>query len=130
EQMEHSWASKVAQGLPKKEIGIITFYGTQLRRIENYFSANRFSSLDIRTGTVDRFQGMEKPVIIVSMVRNNLQSKFGFAQTPERINVAFSRAKELLIIVGCHDLFTQLPIYQKVSQVVHKYRGFIDVSNL
>lgn len=130
EQMEQSWASKFAQGLPKKEIGIITFYGAQLRRIENYFSANRFPYLDIRTGTVDRFQGMEKSVIIVSMVRNNLENKFGFAQTPERVNVAFSRAKELLIIVGCHDLFTQLPIYQKVSQVVHEYRGFIDVSNL
>lgn len=129
-QMEQSWAPKVAQGWPKKEIGIITFYGAQLRRIENYFSADRFPSLDIRTGTVDRFQGMEKPIIIVSMVRNNQQSKFGFAQTPERVNVAFSRAKELLIIVGCHDLFTQLPIYQKVSQVVHKYKGFINVSNL
>ncbi|MCC5669620.1 AAA family ATPase [Nostoc sp. CHAB 5784] len=129
-QMEESWVPKVAQGLPKKEIGIITFYGAQLRRIESCFSANNFPSLNIRTGTVDRFQGMEKPVIIVSMVRNNLQSNFGFAQTPERVNVAFSRAKELLIIVGCHDLFTQLPIYQKVSQVVHEYRGFIDVSNL
>ncbi|MHC5860689.1 DEAD/DEAH box helicase family protein [Nostoc sp.] len=130
EQMEQSWAPKVAQGSPKKEIGVITFYGAQLRRIESYFSAHNFPSLNIRTGTVDRFQGMEKPVIIVSMVRNNLQSNFGFAQTPERVNVAFSRAKELLIIVGCHDLFTQLPIYQKVSQIVHKYKGFINVSNL
>ncbi|QOV21432.1 DEAD/DEAH box helicase [Anabaenopsis elenkinii] len=127
EQMEQSWANKVAHGAPKKEIGIITFYGSQLKRIETTFPRNRFPSLDIHTGTVDRFQGMEKPVIIVSMVRNNPHSKFGFAQTPERVNVAFSRAKELLIIVGCHDLFTQLPIYQKVSQVVHKYGGFIDL---
>lgn len=127
EQMEQSWASKVANGAPKKEIGIITFYGSQLKRIEKAFPRNRFPSLDIHTGTVDRFQGMEKPIIIVSMVRNNPHSKFGFAQTPERVNVAFSRAKELLTIVGCHDLFTQLPIYKKVSEVVHKYGGFIDL---
>ncbi|WAK74458.1 AAA domain-containing protein [Arthrospira sp. PCC 9108] len=64
------------------------------------------------------------------MVRNNQQGRVGFAKTPERVNVAFSRAKELLIIVGCHDLFTQVQIYQEVAKVVHKYQGFIDVSTL
>ncbi|WP_218107978.1 ATP-binding protein [Nostoc sp. KVJ20] len=131
EQMNTTWAAKVAKGEPKKEIGIITFYGAQLRLIDRRIShEHRFSNLDIRTGTVDRFQGMEKAVVIVSMVRNNNQGRVGFAKTPERVNVAFSRAKELLIIVGCHNLFTSIPIYQEVSNVVERYRGFIDVSSL
>lgn len=131
EQMNQSWAKKVANGEPKKEIGIITFYGAQLRLIDEYISrTNRFPNLDIRTGTVDRFQGMEKSVVIVSMVRNNHQGIVGFAKTPERVNVAFSRAKELLVIVGCHDLFTSIPIYKEVSKVVDRYRGFIDVSSI
>ncbi|MEG4460483.1 MULTISPECIES: AAA domain-containing protein [unclassified Microcoleus] len=131
EQMNKTWAAKVANGEPKKEIGIITFYGAQLRLIDEHISrTNRFPNLDIRTGTVDRFQGMEKSVVIVSMVRNNSQKIVGFAKTPERVNVAFSRAKELLIIVGCHDLFTTIPIYQEVSKVVERYRGFIDVSSI
>ncbi|BDT12330.1 DEAD/DEAH box helicase [Arthrospira platensis] len=131
ENINKIWADKVANGQPKKEIGIITFYGAQLRLIDERISGgDTYLNLDIRTGTVDRFQGMEKPVIIVSMVRNNQQGRVGFAKTPERVNVAFSRAKELLIIVGCHDLFTQVQIYQEVAKVVHKYQGFIDVSTL
>lgn len=131
EQMNETWATKVAKGEPKKEIGIITFYGAQLRLIDERISrTNRFPNLDIRTGTVDRFQGMEKSVVIVSMVRNNRRRIVGFAKTPERVNVAFSRAKELLVIVGCHDLFTSIPIYKEVSKVVDRYRGFIDVSSI
>lgn len=125
-QINELWSDKVNNGEPKKDIGIITFYGAQLRLINNRINSKRFINLDIRTGTVDRFQGMEKPIIIVSMVRNNNQKKVGFAKTPERVNVAFSRAKELLIIVGCHQLFTTIPIYQEVSNVVERYRGFID----
>lgn len=119
--------AKVAEGQPRKEIGIITFYGAQLKRIKTRIGNNRFSSLDITTGTVDIFQGMERPVIIVSMVRNNANNKVGFAKTSERVNVAFSRAKELLIIVGCRDLFTKIPIYQEVSNVVRRHGGFKDV---
>ena len=129
-QMNEDWAAKVANGESQKEIGIITFYGAQLRLIDECISRNRFPNLDIRTGTVDRFQGMEKAVVIVSMVRNNSRGIVGFSKTPERVNVAFSRAKELLVIVGCHDLFTSIPIYQEVSRVVDRYKGFIDVFSL
>jgi superfamily I DNA and/or RNA helicase len=125
-QMDDDWDVKVAEGKPKKEIGIITFYGAQLGKINEMLSRNTFPNLNIITGTVDRFQGMEKPVIIVSMVRNNYKNDVGFAKTPERVNVAFSRAKELLVILGCHDLFTRLDIYQEVSNVVERYQGFLD----
>jgi superfamily I DNA and/or RNA helicase len=71
QQMDDDWAEKVAAGEPKKEIGIITFYGAQLGKIREMLSRNTFPNLNIITGTVDRFQGMEKPVIIVSMVTTN-----------------------------------------------------------
>ena len=60
---------------------------------------------------------MERQVIIVSMVRNNNQRNIGFAKTPERLNVAFSRAQELLVIIGCYSLFTKFTktIYQPLS---------------
>ncbi|XZN97505.1 MAG: AAA domain-containing protein [Microcoleus sp.] len=107
EEMEIAWQSKIANGEPPKEIGIITFYGAQLRLIQDRIEPERFPSLSIRTGTVDIFQGMERPVIIVSTVCNNNRGDIGFAKEPERVNVAFSRAQELLVVVGCHDLFTQ-----------------------
>jgi RecA/RadA recombinase len=133
QQFEQVWVHKVANGEPRKEIAVITFYGAQLRKIDERLQSEFFPSLQIRTGTVDRFQGMERPVVIVSMVRNNHQGDVGFANKPERVNVAFSRAQELLVIVGCHDLFTAKPgtvgnMYSEVANTVNYHGGFIDVS--
>jgi hypothetical protein len=135
QQFDTIWASKVANGESKKEIAVITFYGAQLRKIDERLQSELFPSLEIRTGTVDRFQGMERPVVIVSMVRNNSKGDVGFAKKPERVNVAFSRAQELLIIVGCHNLFTHQPgkvgsMYSEVSNIVNIHQGFVDVSRL
>ncbi|MEH2337667.1 translation initiation factor IF-2 N-terminal domain-containing protein [Nostoc sp.] len=135
QQFESTWASKVANGEPKKEIAVITFYGAQLRKIDERLQSELFPSLEIRTGTVDRFQGMERPVVIVSMVRNNNKGDVGFAKKPERVNVAFSRAQELLIIVGCHNLFIHQSgkvgsMYSEVSNIVSLHGGFVDVSRL
>ena len=135
EQMETAWRPKVADGEPPKEIGIITFYGAQLNAIKDRIEAERFPALSIRTGTVDIFQGMERPVIIVSTVCNNNRGDIGFAKEPERVNVAFSRAQELLIVVGCHDLFTKQTgtvgkMYQEVSKTVRHCGGFVDVSSV
>ncbi|MEH2462981.1 translation initiation factor IF-2 N-terminal domain-containing protein [Nostoc sp.] len=135
QQFESTWASKVANGEPKKEIAVITFYGAQLRKIDERLQSELFPSLEIRTGTVDRFQGMERPVVIASMVRNNNKGDVGFAKKPERVNVAFSRAQELLIIVGCHNLFTHQSgkvgnMYSEVSNIVNLHGGFVDVSRL
>ncbi|MFH7024736.1 MAG: translation initiation factor IF-2 N-terminal domain-containing protein [Heteroscytonema crispum UTEX LB 1556] len=135
QQLENTWASKIANGEPKKEIAVITFYGAQLKKIDERLQSELFPSLQIRTGTVDRFQGMERPIVIVSMVRNNNQGDVGFAKKSERVNVAFSRAQELLIIVGCHDLFTHQPgkvgnMYSEVSNIVRHHGGFVDVSRV
>jgi ABC-type cobalamin/Fe3+-siderophores transport system ATPase subunit len=135
EQMEAAWFPKVADGNPRKEIGIITFYGAQLRLIEERINPKSFPSLQIRTGTVDRFQGMERAVVIVSMVRNNSKRDVGFAKKLERVNVAFSRAQELLIVVGCHSLFTQYArgvgsIYSNISDILRRHGGLIDVSQI
>ncbi|BBD68000.1 translation initiation factor IF-2 domain-containing protein [Nostoc commune NIES-4072] len=135
QQFETTWASRVAKGEPKKEIAVITFYGAQLRKIDERLQSELFPSLEIRTGTVDRFQGMERAVVIVSMVRNNSKGDVGFAKKPERVNVAFSRAQELLIIVGCHNLFTHQSgkvgsMYSEVSNIVSLHGGFVDVSRI
>lgn len=116
-----------------KQIGIISFYGKQIKQLRSV--ARSHSTLPIRVSTVDRFQGMERNIVIVSMVRSNLiqssrnqqpdkkrypeygypkQFSLGFAQSPNRLNVALSRAKRLLIIVGNKELFSTLDIYQRL----------------
>lgn len=120
-----------------QQIGVISFYGKQIKLLKNL--RNEFKELPIRVSTVDRFQGMERNIIIVSMVRSsriatdknqkadfNLYGEFGFpeqkdlgfAQSPNRLNVALSRAKRLLIIVGNGELFRQKDIYDKVYQTI------------
>lgn len=89
-----------------KEIGIITFYSSQKRELRNLEKKGGLDPmLDYRIEVVDRFQGMERNIIIVSTVRSNSYNGIGFAKEIERINVAFSRARSLLIVVGNRDLF-------------------------
>lgn len=83
-----------------KEIGIITFYSAQSREINKKYKGKNY-----RMDVVDRFQGMERNIIIVSTVRSNAKNNIGFAKEIERINVAFSRARRLLIVVGNKQQF-------------------------
>lgn len=120
-----------------KQIGIISFYGKQIRKLKSV--AHEHSKLPIRVSTVDRFQGMERNIVIVSMVRSHIiqssknqqpdrkrypdygypkQRSLGFAQSPNRLNVALSRAKRLLIIVGNRKLFSTLEIYQRLFMTI------------
>lgn len=117
----------------EKQIGIISFYGKQIKQLKSV--AHEHLCLPIRVSTVDRFQGMERNIVIVSMVRSNIiqssrnqqpdkkrypvlgypkQTSLGFAQSPNRLNVALSRAKRLLIIVGNKELFSNLEIYRQL----------------
>jgi hypothetical protein len=140
EEFQRIWALKKATGAEPKEIGVITFYAAQEKLLRDCLlsrngKSSRFGALNIRIGTVDRFQGMERAIIIVSMVRNNSDRDIGFARKDERINVAFSRAQELLVIVGCQDLFCGTARYEEaverynnVSKIVKKRGDFIDVS--
>ena len=116
---------------------MISFYGKQINLLRNL--RKEFKDIPIRVSTVDRFQGMERNIIIVSMVRSNCiasdikqrpdiklygelgfpeQRDLGFAQSPNRLNVALSRAKRLLIIVGNSKLFRQKEIYDNVYQTI------------
>lgn len=86
-----------------REIGIITFYSAQNREIKkkyDYRYNKHIHKGEYICDVVDRFQGMERNIIIVSTVRSNPKNNIGFAKEIERINVAFSRAKRLLIVVG------------------------------
>lgn len=92
----------------KKQIGVISFYGEQVKRINQLIQEDISTEhLSFRTGSVDKFQGMEMDIIIVSFVRNhgNKNGDIGFAKDYRRLNVALSRARELLIIVGSSEMF-------------------------
>lgn len=130
-----------------REIGLITFYGSQLKRLKEIVDKEIKKGLSIKMSSVDRFQGMERNIIIVSLVRSNsiaqkwgqkpdynkfpnvgfpAQKEYGFAKSPNRLNVALSRAKRLLIIVGNGEHFSNYTNSQ--GQAIYK-NVFDEVKN-
>lgn len=86
-------------------IGIIAFYSAQAKLLNDMVRSNFPSDIyRIRVGTVDAFQGKEFDVVLLSIVRANresdLRKRVGFLDNDNRLCVAFSRAKRLLVAVG------------------------------
>lgn len=120
----------------KKKIGLISFYGEQVRKLKHLVDDElSLPHLQLRIGTVDRFQGMESDVIIASFVRNHNNSKddIGFSNDYRRLNVALSRAKQLLLITGSSKMFTQQAkrgssrkMYTRVVDTIRQKNGMRD----
>lgn len=90
----------------KKETAIIAGYRGQRDRLTRLYESNykaRFHNITIEINTVDAFQGRETDIVFYSVVRSNDEGKLGFLKDVRRLNVAFSRGKELLVVVGDHQ---------------------------
>ncbi|WP_342527024.1 AAA domain-containing protein [Chryseomicrobium sp. FSL W7-1435] len=117
----------------QKSVGVISFYGEQVKQLNRLIQQElRLPHLQMRTGTVDRFQGMEMEVILLNMVRNHEETRgdIGFANDYRRLNVALSRAKELLVLIGSQTMFTERvkrastqQMYTHVAQTVDRLGG-------
>lgn len=100
----------------KVSIGIISLYQLQVNRIRDMIKKERrkndFSAVNIDVNTVDRFQGKEKEIVIVSLVRNPESGKSHSKHITafERVNVAFSRAQNALFIIGAEELYKKLDV--------------------
>ena len=123
-----------------KTVGIISFYGRQKGAIVRESKKYRFKRLKCRIDTVDRFQGQERDYVLVSLTRNkhqqhtnNGRASNAYVAKFERINVAFSRARELLLIFGARDMFVDykvnLPPLDRSGKPVadQVYRKMIDL---
>lgn len=110
--MERQYANRQDRKEPVS-VGIISFYFDQVALIRRMLREESFHAIDVEVNTVDRFQGKEKEIIFVSLVRNvknfhhNVDSHIAAFQ---RINVAFSRAQNLLVIVGAKDMYADQPV--------------------
>ena len=95
-----------------EQIGVITPYNGQVRLLNDHFDSlggtgkdEPFHGLEIRS--VDGYQGREKEVIIFSTVRANQNGELGFLTDKRRLNVALTRAKRGLIVIGNHPTLTR-----------------------
>ena len=100
---EASWVSKIVEGLLDTgdveiaDIGVITPYAAQVRAIRDVLPE---SVQEVEVKTVDGYQGREKEIIVFSCVRSNSEGNVGFLSDPRRLNVALTRAKRGLIVIG------------------------------
>lgn len=89
-------------------VAVIAGYAAQAQGLEDRIQKSSFSTLSIEVATVDSFQGREADTCIFSVTLSNKRDYLGFLRSMERLNVALSRPKDLLIIVGdqnfCYDV--------------------------
>jgi superfamily I DNA and/or RNA helicase len=99
----------LSRGLPATEIAVIAAYDAQVRRLRALHTAEREAGLEIRT--VDGFQGREKEAVIVDLVRSNPDGDLGFLADTRRMNVALTRARRFLLVVGDSATLGAHPYY-------------------
>jgi hypothetical protein len=129
---------------PKQELlsyGVITFYSEQVSQIresltdvgilskeyENYVVSDEYipkikwGTMGLRIGSVDAFQGMEFDVVYLSMVRSNPAGNVGFLQSENRLCVAMSRQKKMLIAVGDSTMLSKPKAQKSIRQLCNFY---------
>ncbi|GGE59083.1 hypothetical protein GCM10007421_37090 [Halopseudomonas oceani] len=129
EQIERQSAAQDYSRTNKRKVGVVSFYANQCREIRAAIrrrrpkeSNGRFECLDVEVNTVIRYQGKEKSIVLVSMVRHDGYDPLRSGNQPRRrsskanvarfefINVAFSRAQELLIVFGAKSMYASYEV--------------------
>ena len=103
------------------EVGIISPYRAQVQYLKKLIKKYEFFKPYrrlISVNTVDGFQGQERDVILISLVRSNDEGQIGFLKDLRRMNVAMTRARMKLIILGNKDTMTKHPFYKKLWEYV------------
>lgn len=94
-------------GVPASEIAVISPYSAQVRLL-----ASKSPDPEVEIDSVDGFQGREKELVIVSLVRSNVEGEMGFLVDTRRMNVAMTRARRKLIVVGDSATLSSLKFYE------------------
>lgn len=100
----------VSRGVSPSEVGVITPYQAQVREIRDRLTELVDEGLEV--SSVDGFQGREKPVIVVDLVRSNDEGEIGFLRDVRRMNVALTRAQRWLLVLGDGGLMARHRYYK------------------
>lgn len=104
--------------LNESSIAVISPYSGQVELAKNNLSKN------IRISTIDSFQGQEEEIIILSLVRSNTESIIGFLNDYRRMNVALTRAKEQLYVIGDSSTIGTDNFYAQFLEYIEKNNSY------
>jgi predicted DNA helicase len=98
-------------GVPAEVIAVIAPYGAQVRLLRE-----KLPMPGLEIGSVDGFQGREKEAVLLSLVRSNPEGDVGFLADVRRMNVAMTRARRMLLVVGDSATLSCHPFYQSLLE--------------
>lgn len=113
----------LSRGVSPEDVGLITPYDAQARLLRDALQPEL--ALGLEVGTVDGFQGREKEAIVVDFVRSNDQGAVGFLSDTRRCNVALTRARRFLLVVGDSGTLGQHPYYSTLMDAVQAYGEWV-----
>lgn len=113
-----------SENLDMNKIAFISPYSGQVALAKSTFSK------DLLISTIDSFQGQEKEIIILSLVRSNDESKIGFLSDYRRMNVALTRAKEQLFVIGDSSTIGNDSFYSNFLEYMEKNEAYRSVWEL
>uniref|UniRef100_A0A4W4GW27 RNA helicase n=1 Tax=Electrophorus electricus TaxID=8005 RepID=A0A4W4GW27_ELEEL len=123
-------AKRLYNPIMATDIGIIAPYKKQVEKIRVLL--HRVGLADIKVGSVEEFQGQEFLVIILSTARSNealpssdLQNSLGFLSNPKRFNVAITRPKALLVVIGNPHILVKDPCFHALLQYAYENGAFL-----
>lgn len=103
------------------DVGIISPYRAQVQYLRHLIKKTDFYKpfrKIISVNTVDGFQGQERDIIVISMVRSNEEGQIGFLRDLRRMNVAITRARMKLLILGDSATLTRHPFYRRLKEYI------------
>ena len=107
--------------------GILSPYKAQVNFLEELFSKNESLLRSIEINTIDSFQGREKDCILISLTRSNDSSEIGFLSDLKRMNVAMTRAKKELVIIGNSETLASNNFFSKLIEYINNLGGYHSV---
>ncbi len=109
----------LALGVPASEVAVISPYSAQVRLL-----ASRSPEPLVEIDSVDGFQGREKELVIVSLVRSNHEGEMGFLTDTRRMNVAMTRARRKLIVIGDSRTLSSIKFYKDFMKYAEEVGGY------
>ncbi len=106
-----------------QEIGVIAPYRAQVEWLKANFKLQPLPH-QLEIATVDSFQGEERDLICLSLVRSNERGEIGFLQDLRRINVAITRARKQVVLIGDSATLSQHPFYETLLDYAHLVDGW------
>lgn len=108
-------------------VGIISPYKAQVVNMQEQLAAmelDETTASKIAVNTIDSFQGQERDVIYISLVRSNENGEIGFLSDTRRMNVALTRARKKLVVIGDSATIGQHPFYEKFLDYVNEIDAY------